>query len=71
MMTFAQARVLVYLLTAAVGAVLIVYGAVRADPAMIAAGAGYLGVGGLAAGNTHPPRDPDDAAPRRGDHAAE
>lgn len=66
-MSWTQARILVYLLTALIGAVLIVWGMIHADPAMIATGAGYLGVGGLAAGNTHPSTDP--AEHPRGDHA--
>lgn len=48
----ALARFIGYLAAIALGGVLIILGAVRGDFALIAAGAGFAGLGGMAAPNT-------------------
>lgn len=51
-MTAKHARFIVYILTALVGAFLVVYGAIQGDAQLVVTGAGFLGVGALAGANT-------------------
>lgn len=73
-MTWAQARIIVYLLGAATGAATLIWGLVHGDLHLVGLGAGFMGLGGLAGANTHDKAGTPPDTPRReagGAHAAD
>lgn len=62
----ALTRLIVYALGALAGAVVIVFGAISNDLALIAAGSTLLGTNALAGWNTTPSTDDDDYLPLHG-----